>query len=585
MTKSSIRRRSLVTVVAVAAVIGVFLVKLVDIQVVHAADLVSQSTKDRSVTQTMTGLRGSIVDANGVTLAASVQRWNIQISPSVAKQEATHDGQAKYTKDTDAIGTVTGLGGAKIRQIIDDALTVNPDSQYAPIVDGIDVTKLNKLTALNIPWLYAKRTQARTYPDGAVAGNIVGFVGSEGQAQAGIELAQNSCLAGENGATVYQRGADNVPIPGSSQTTKKAKDGGEVVLTIDSDLQWFAQQKLAEAVTDLGGTSGIVTVMEAKTGKLKAVAEYPSVDPNNVSGSDPKYLNSRAFTSPFEPGSTFKPITAAALINDGLATPTSQVLAPYHFTSGHGASLYDAFYHDDWRLTLTGVLMWSSNTGISKLGSRLSDKEHYDYLKKFGIGTKTAVDFPGESGGILNPYQGWDDQTRYATMFGQGVSATAIQIASVYQTLGNDGVRLPVQLVEGCKQPDGSMTEVPSTKGERVVSASTAKQVVGMLESVVTGGEVSKELTIPGYRVAAKTGTAQQADGNGGYKSTYLVSVTGLAPAGDPQYVVSVNIANPVKIRTSAAAAPLFKTMMSQVLKTYRVKPSTTPSPNYPPYY
>lgn len=581
MTRKSMRRRTTVSIIAIIAVIGIFLFKLVDIQVVRAADLDRQSTDDRSVAQTITGVRGRIVDSNGVVLAQSVLRWDFTASPSVAVTEGT----TRLVKDTNAIGKITGQGGPAVLTIIKDAVAANPNSQYASIITGVGVGVLNRLDALNIPWLYPVRQQARTYPDGAVAGNLVGFVGAEGEAQAGIEYSQNQCLSGTNGQEVYQRGADDVAIPGSTVVTKKAKDGGVVVLTIDADLQWFAQQKLAEAVKQLGGTYGIVTVMEAKTGKLKAVAEYPSVDPNNVSATPALYRGSQAFTSPFEPGSTFKAISAAALLDQGLATPSSQVLAPYHFVSGHGAELSDAYYHAPWRLTLTGVLMMSSNTGISILGSRLSDKTHYDYFTKFGIGTKTAVDFPGESGGILNPWQNWDDQTKYATLFGQGVSATAIQIASVYQTLANGGVRQPVQLVEGCRQADGTVTEKPATKGTRVVSTSAANQAVNMMESVVTGGELSSELTIPGYRIAAKTGTAQQSNGDGGYKSTYLVSVTGIAPADDPQYVVSVNIANPTTITTSAAAAPLFKTIMSQVLKTYRVKPSTTPSPNLPAYY
>lgn len=581
MTKKSMRRRTALTVVALLAVMGVFLVKLVDIQVVNAAELNKKSTNGRSVTQTIAGVRGDIVDANGVTLADSVLRWDFSVSPYVANLEK----KSELTRDTNAIGKATGQGGAAVMKIITDSLAGNPKSLYASVVKGVDVTTLNKLNDLNIPWLYPTRQQARTYPDGAVAGNLVGFVGSDGKAQAGLELAQNACLSGTNGEQVYQRGADSVAIPGSTVVTKKAKDGGEVVLTIDSDLEWFAQQKLAEAVKQLHGNWGIVTVMEAKTGKLKAVAEYPSVDPNNVGATQADDRGSRAFTSPFEPGSTFKALTAATLLDQKLATPASRVLAPFHFESGQGASLGDAFYHDPWRLTLTGVLMMSSNTGISILGRNLPLKTHYDYLKKFGIGTPTAVDFPAESGGILHPYQEWGDQTKYATLFGQGVSATAIQTVSAYQALANNGVRLPVQLVEGCRQADGTMTEKPSTKGTQVVSKASANTTVNMMESVVTGGELSDKLTIPGYRVAAKTGTAQQSNGEGGYKSTYIVSVTGIAPADNPQYVVSVNIANPTTITTSAAAAPLFKTIMSQVLKAYRVKPSTTPSPNLPAYY
>ncbi|HEU0256957.1 MAG TPA: penicillin-binding transpeptidase domain-containing protein, partial [Microbacteriaceae bacterium] len=415
-TTAAIRRRILSIAILAAAIVALFVLRLVNVQVVQANQLTKAATSDRSVTTTINGLRGPIVDSTGTVLARTVLRWNVQISPSVAITD--HD----LDKHADEIGKVTGLGGGAVLSIIHQALAQDPKSQYAKIVDGIDATKLDTLTAFHIPWLYFKRVQSRIYPDGQVAGNIVGFVGAQGEAQAGMEYAYNSCLAGTNGTQVYQRGADNVPIPGTTRTTKKAKNGGTLVLTLDADLQWFAQQKLAENVKELGGNYGIVTVMNAKTGQLKAVAEYPSVDPNDPGATPAADRGSRAFQAPFEPGSVFKAITASALINEGAATPLTRVLAPYHFTSPGGASLYDAYYHAPWPLTLTGVLVNSSNTGISTLGQRLDDKTRYDYMRKFGVGQAPAIKFPGESAGILNPYQTWGAQTKFATMFGQGVS-------------------------------------------------------------------------------------------------------------------------------------------------------------------
>lgn len=586
MTARSRRRRSAVAIVAILAVVGVFVVKLVDIQVVRADELDKQSTASRAVPTAVFGTRGDILDTHGVTLAGTVMRYDVSVSPVDAKQED----KATYARDVANIGAVTGLGGPAVQKILSDALAANPKSQYASIAKGVDVTVLTALEKLKIQWLYYHRHDARTYPDGAVAGNIVGFVGSEGQAQAGVELGWNSCLAGKNGEETYQRGADGTPIPGSTVTTKKARDGGDIRLTLDADLQWFSQQKLAEAVKSLGATYGAVTIEEIKTGKLRTVAEYPSVDPNNVSATPPESRGSRAFQSPFEPGSTFKAVTASSLIDAGVATPLTHVVSPYHFTSGKGADLTDDSYHKDERLTLTGVLVRSSNTAISKLSTLMSNADRYAYMLKYGLDAKTAVGFPAESAGILNPYQKWDDQTKYATSFGQGLAITSIQLASIYQTLGNGGLRLPVQLVEGCTNKDGAgkdgiVTDKTTAKPTRVVSAKTAEETVNMLEAVVNKGENTKKESIPGYRIAAKTGTAQQADGNGGYKSSYFVSVTGLAPAENPQYVVSVNIANPVTIRESPAAIPLFTTIMTQVLKKYRIKPATTSPPDYPPYY
>lgn len=581
MTSKSMRRRTVVTVFAIVATVCVLGVRLVDIQVVNADALQKASVNAKSVETTVFGNRGSILDNNGVTLATTVMRYDVQISPYDAKQS----GVKQMTKDANRIGAVTGQGGPAILKLISDALAQNSHSLYAAVVTGVDATMFDKLNALNIPWMQFTKYTARTYPDGAVAGNLVGFVSGEGKAQAGIELAENSCLAGENGKQSYQVGADGVAIPGSTVVEKTAKDGGNVELTIDSDLQWFAQQQLAQTVPALGAKFGFVTVADAKTGQLKAVAQYPSVDPNNIDATAPNYWGALPFSTPFEPGSTFKSLTAAALIDKGLATPETRVLAPYEFKSGHGADLHDAAYHAPEQLTMTGVLMLSSNTGMSILGSAMNDQVRYNYLKAFGIGSPTGISFPGQSSGILNPVSSWDDQTKYATMFGQGVSATQIQMVSAYQALANGGVRVPLSLIKGCKQPDGTMTDVPKAAATRVVSAQTASTTLGMLESVVNKGELAKELGIPGYRIAAKTGTAQQPDGKGGYLPSYYVSVMGMVPADNPQYVVSVNIGYPTTITSSAAAAPLFRTIMEQVLKIYRVKPSTTTAPDDAPYY
>ncbi|MDQ1583873.1 MAG: hypothetical protein QOF36_1927 [Microbacteriaceae bacterium] len=580
MTLKTMRRRSVATVVAIIAFVGILGFKLVDIQVVRAGEIKKTSIIGQPVPNTLYGTRGSIVDTNGVTLADTVQRYDVQVSPSVAVAD-----KSAFTKDVNAIGAATGQGGAAVQKIISDALAVNPKSQYASVIKGIDVPTYNKLIALKIPWLYMTRDSARVYPDGAVAGNIIGFVGSSGQPQAGIESSENACLAGTNGSETYQQALDGTPLPGTTVVQKQASNGGTVQLTINSDLQWFAQQQLAQVVPALGAKFGFVTVAEAKTGKLLTVAQYPSVDPNNVGATPPNYWGAMSFSTPFEPGSTFKALTAAALIDTGKATPESQVLTPYTFTSPQGASLHDAGYHAPERLTLTGVLMLSSNVGMSILGQRLSSQDRYNYLKAFGIGSSTGIGFPGESTGILNPVSTWDDQTKYATMFGQGVSATQIQMVSAYQALANGGVRIPLTLVDGCKHADGTVTKTPQGKPTRVISAQTASTTLGMMESVITKGELAKQLNIPGYRIAGKTGTAQQPDGKGGYLPSYYVSVMGVAPADNPQYVVSVNLGYPTTLTSSAAAAPLFKTIMSQVLKTYRVKPSTTPPPNYSPYY
>ncbi|MEN2737339.1 penicillin-binding protein 2 [Microbacterium sp. X-17] len=579
INRKMLRRRTALTVVAVAAFVAILGGKLVDIQVVRADELQKASVNAKEDSNTLYGNRGDIVDASGKILATTIYTYTAQASPS----DAIAGGRDKMVEAAAKIGEITGQGGDAVVKLFDDALKANAKSKYVLIKSGMDVTTFDKLDKLPYPWLTFGKSQARSYPNGAVAGNLIGYVSQGGNG--GLEESENGCLAGKNGLETYQRGADGVAIPGSTVVQQKAKDGGTLELTVDSDLQWFAEQTLAQQVTATGSKFGFVTVAEAKTGKIKAIAQWPALDPNNIDATDPSYWRLQSLTDPREPGSTFKALTAAMLIDQGKATPASQVLAPYEWKSGNGADLHDSGYHAPERLTLTGVLMNSSNTGMSQLGRALTDQTRYDYLKKFGIGDDTGLPYPGQSSGILNPVKDWDDQTKYATMFGQGVSTTQLQMVSAYQALANGGTRIPLTMVEGCKQADGTVTDAPKPTPVKVVSPEAASTTLGMLESVTTQGELAKQLKIPGYNVAAKTGTAQQPDGKGGYLPSYYVSVMGVAPVDDPQYVVSVNLGFPTTITSSAAAAPLFHTIMSQVLKTYRVKPSTSSPADYPPYY
>lgn len=575
------------TILMLFVFVAVFVVRLVDIQVVRAEALSADSLGNRSVEQPVYGSRGDIVDANGVVLAGTVMRYNITLSPRNAKEfdRATDAGDVTVTVAQAAaeVGALTGQTGDEILRIVSDALAADKNSDYAVVVRAVDVSVFRAIDALDIPWMYAEKNPSRVYPDGAVAGNLVGFVSSGGEAQAGIELGQDACLASTNGTETYEKGADGVRLPQSTVTTAQAKDGGDVVTTIDSDLQWFVQQVLAEQAIATGAAWGNVVVQEVKTGKLVAVADYPSVDPNNVNGTpDADDRGSRAFTSPFEPGSTYKALTTASVLDAGAATPLSRVVAPYRYLPPNGANVNDSSNHADLNLTLTGVMIESSNTGMSKFGELISDQQRYDYMKKFGVGSASESGFLAEESGTLRPYEDWDNQTKYATMFGQGLTTTAIQVSSIYQTLANNGVRMPVQLVAGCRHADGTMTDVPEAVGTPVVSAEAARETADILEMVYQKAWLAKTWEIPGYRVGAKTGTAQMPDGQGGYTKGYLVSVSGFAPADDPQYVVSVSLADPVKLNSSAASAPIFQEVMSQVLKKYRAVPSGATAPALP---
>ncbi len=562
-------------VLAIFALVAVFIVRLVDIQLVNAAEINADSYNKRAQSLTTYGVRGPIVDTNGAILAASVERYDITASPRSALARADINGSV-----SDALAKIAALTKQDPAKLM-AALSADPTSDFAYLTKGVTLDVFQKVRALDIPWVYFELRPARTYPNGATAGNLVGFIGTDGP-QAGIELTADKCLASTNGSATYEKGEDGTRLPGSLVTTQLPKDGGTVKLTIDRDLQWYVQQRITQTYQSLGATWATAVVIRVKDGHLMAVADSPSVDPNNVNGVPNTALGSLAFSQPYEPGSTMKALTAASLIDAGAATPTSQVTAPGRLYLSDGGYIKDAFAHDDINYTLAGALVDSSNIAVSLFSKPVSADIRRNYMIKFGLNSKTEVDFNGEAEGDVHPVDQWDERTNLAVQFGQGMTATSVQMASVYQTLGNGGVRMPVTLVEGCTHSDGSVTDLPPTTGTRAVSASAASQTLQMLEQIVTQGYLSEKLTIPGYRVAAKTGTAQVADGQGGYGDATVISVAGLAPAENPQYAVVVTAGIPSSMYSSGAIAPTFHDVMAQVLTTYRVPPSTTPAVSIP---
>lgn len=580
------RGRNLVFFVIVLIAAVAFAIRLIDVQVVSAATLNEESKDKRAVPITISSVRGDIVDRNGNVLATTDERFDVNLSPKNAQLNG-----AKFTRpDTERgigtvtvttkeaygeIGEITGQTTEEIEKIVADALEINPKSDYANVKKGVDLTQLQKLKQLYIPWLTFESQHKRVYPNGAVGGNIVGFAGEDESTGAGVELSQNVCLTGEDGAETYERGADGVQLPGSVVQTKQVVNGGTVNLTLDLDLQWQAQQVINEKVQAVSAEYGYLVIMDAKTGELVAVAEDGSVDPNDVGAVDSSRWSARAFTWPYEPGSTFKAITAAALVEEGKANPNSTVSTPSSWQPQDGVSFNDSFQHPVMDWTLTGILVHSSNVGISMLGSKLSAEERYEYLKKFGIGQSTHAGMPLEDAGLLHDVADWDAQTSYATMFGQGLSSTIVQTASVYQTFANGGVRVPPTVVKSCVAEDGTETVTDAGESTRVISESTASTMLDMLETSAGEGFLNQFSTIPGYRIAGKTGTAEQADGSGGYRGDYVYSFAGILPVDDPQYVIVASVGFPSSGNGGEAAVSAFHDAAEATIRTFHIPPSS----------
>ena len=575
--------RLTLTVLGIFAVVGLFAGRLVDLQIVQAPKLTAAASASREAKVITYGTRGSIVDSNGVVLADSVDRFNITVSPKrfpIDGYDTKPNDDSTRVTAAEVLTKVSQLTGQSVANLM-TVITKNPKSDFAYLAKGVTLAVFNEVMKLKVPGIYSQPDPARSYPNGATAGNLVGFVGTDGP-QAGIELAYNKCLASTNGTSTYEKARDGTRIPGSTIKQTDPINGGTVKLTIDRDLQYSVQQAIHSQRVALGAPWATAVVERVSDGHLMAVADDPTVDPNNLNAAKRTALGSLAFSTPYEPGSTFKAMSAAALIDSGAITPKTEITVPPVYTHGlpKGAYIKDSFYHGTLRYTTAGVLENSSNIGISILSQSLNAQARHDYMAKFGIGQKTAVDFGSQqSSGHLAPASKWDAITTRAVEFGQGVSATSVQVAQIFETIANHGVREPSTLVESCTKSNGVVVDKPTAKPVRVVSAKAADEVRGILETVVTGGPIGPLLQIPGYRIAAKTGTAQVASPNGaGYTNKYIISVAGMAPAEDPQYVVVVTF-GPTTLGTSAGAAPAFKNVMTQVLKKYRIQPSTKPAP------
>ncbi len=574
----SARRIRLMITISVILV-AVFTVRLIDFQIVRAASINEISLEKRAVTMTIPAVRGDILDASGNVLATTVYRYDINAAPAIVRPvERVVDGVPQVL-------SVESVSQELARLLDMDASKLLPKligtSHYVNLKKRVDAETHRQIVELGIPWIFSDAHQDRLYPNGAVAGNLTGFVGTDGDALAGIERQFNACLAGVDGKESFEKGVDGIKIPASTVVLQEARAGRNVVLTIDADLQYQAQQVLASEVKKLDADWAAAVVIEVKTGRIVLAAEAPSVDPNNPGKSEPEQRGARVFQFAFEPGSTMKAITAATAIDTGYANVGTKVRAPYSLKV-FDRTITDSFAHPTENWTLTGVLRFSSNTGTIKIAEKVPAKTRFEYMERFGFGKPTSVGFEGETRGVLNHYKDWDGVSNFTTMFGQALSVSPVQMASAYQALANEGVMLNPVLVAGCQDSDGNLTAVPKPGSTQVVSADTANDVMFMLEKVVEQGGIGRATAVSGYRSAGKTGTAEIKEGTG-YGNYYAASFYGMAPVDDPRYAMGVVIYKPKKVwQNSMAAAAGYQKILSQVLIANRVPPSTGKSPDLP---
>ncbi|MDM8085829.1 penicillin-binding protein 2 [Cellulomonas cellasea] len=554
----------------VLAVLTVFAGRLVYVQGIQGEAVAQEALQQRLGRDSSLAVRGQITDAKGDILARSVERYTLAVNQldlaewTVPRSDPKTGGPSAAAE---RLAPLLDMNAAELGALL------TGESTWKVIKKGLLPEQMRDIKKLAIGGVQFERVLDRVYPNGTVAGNLLGWVNAEGVGAQGLEAVLDDQLTGSAGTYVWERGGGGQAIPGGYEESTDAVEGDTVQLTIRSDLQWKAQEAIDAQVAATGADSGSVIVTDVATGEILALADSGALDPNSPSGD---LSGSRSISGVFDPGSTAKVITMAAALETGLVDPLTPFEVPYQYTTDNNQTFKDSHEHAGMRLTTTGVLAQSSNTGTVMIGEKIPQQVRHDYLAKFGFGEKTGIELPQESRGILHPSDEWDGRTKYAVLFGQGVSVTALQATQVFATIANGGVRVQPHLIKGWTSADGQYTAAAPAASTQVVSKETADTVLTMLESAVDDGTGSAA-AIPGYRVAGKTGTAQSFNPSG-----ITASFIGVAPADNPRIAVSVVLHNP---RTSewggTVAAPVFRDVTRDALLELGVAPSGAPATLY----
>jgi cell division protein FtsI (penicillin-binding protein 3) len=568
--------------------------QLFTLQVPRAAGLRAEAAGQLKVTDVEKAVRGAIVDRNNDKLAFTIEARALTFQPvKIRKQLA--EAEAKTPEAPDPQRRLRDIAAEVALRLNNkpDATTVlkklTSNDSFVYLARAVDPAIADAITT-KFPEVGSERQDLRQYPGGSLAANIVGGIDWDGHGLLGLEDSLDAVLAGTDGSVTYDRGSDGVVIPGSYRNRHDAVDGSTVMLTLDDDIQFYVQQQVQQARNASGAQNVSAVVLDAKTGEVLAMSNDDTFDPSqDIGRQEDRELGNLSVSSPYEPGSVNKIVTAASVIEYGLSSPDEVLQVPGVIDMG-GVSIHDAWEHGVMPYTTTGIFGKSSNVGTLMLAQRLGPERYADMLRKFGLGQRTGVGLPGESAGVVPPIDQWSGSTFANLPIGQGLSMTLLQMTSMYQAIANDGVRVPPRIVKSTVAPDGTRTDEPRPEGVRVVSPETAQTVRQMLRATVQrdqGGDqqgTGPQAAVEGYQISGKTGTAQQINPGCGcyYDEVYWITFAGMAPTDDPRYVIGVMADNPQRTadgERGTTMAPLFHNIAAWLLQRENVPLSPDPGP------
>jgi cell division protein FtsI (penicillin-binding protein 3) len=554
-----------------AVVLALFLLlggRLVQIQAMDGTAYAADAEQQRLREITLAAPRGAILDRNGAELARSVQAKAVFADPKYV-----HDARLTAARLAPVIGrTAAELLPALTRRARDDGTPI----RFAYLARQLDPVVESRVRALDLDGVFVLDEERRDAPGKTLAANVIGFTDSDGLGQAGIEASYDAVLRGTDGSRQYEVGLTGAAIPGGYDRTQAAHPGTDVQLTLDRDLQYQAQKILTARMAAVSGSTGAAVVLDVKTGDVLALASTPTYDANEPGKSPGADRRDIATSEIVEPGSVHKAVTLAAGLQEDAIAPDTVLTVPPTITKG-GATYTDTHPHGTVRMTLQGVMAQSSNVGTIEVADRLGADKLYDYQRKFGLGTKVGVGLPGEAAGIVQPPANWSGSSHGSIPIGLGVAVTPLQMASVYATIANDGLRVAPRLVSAVISADGTRTEPARPQPVRVIDPDNAAALRLMMEAVATEQGTARRAAIPGYRVAGKTGTGMRVV-DGRYAPGSVSSFVGMAPADAPRFVCAVFVIAP-RGEGGPVAGPAFSDLMSATLRQYHVPPTGSPNP------
>jgi cell division protein FtsI (penicillin-binding protein 3) len=579
-----------ILLIVVGVVFSLAAGRAVQVQAIDASQVAAEAADQMTVSHELPALRGEITDRNGEVLAMTEDTVVVHVS---GKSIATNGrmNAEMTTKDREVAATAPPRVAAILAQYLGGSA-----ADYLPKLtdpkDGDNVVKTGvpaatyrtlsqAMSDAGLVGLWSVSQPTRSYPNGTLASNLVGFVNSQGVGASGLEYALNSSLSGTPGKEVYEQSPSGEKIPLGNNLVVPAVNGQNSQLTIDAGLQWQAEQLLANQVVKTEAKAGYLVVTNPKTGEVLALANYPTFDSNSPGKSNTADLGNRGVTDAYTPGSVQKLLTFSALIDQGLVDPGEVVTVPSKIKSGD-SWVRDAWSHGTLKLYARGIVAESSNIGTIKLARRASKQSLHDYMVSFGLGSKTNIGLPGEATGSL-PAANMADYTRDGLAFGgSGVSVSMLQMASAVGAIANGGVYLTPQILKSHTMADGTVEQVASGKSHRVVSVDTAGKVLSLMEAMAQNSP-SHRFDVAGYRVGAKTGTSKKLDPKTGKTVGLVTSAISVAPVEDPQVLVYVVLDSPQRGSSgSSVAGPVVQSLMSLALARYAVPQSTTKAPKLP---